>query len=402
VLGANEAATVVYVTSQSVLTKAPNPQGEKAVANSGNIFVWHEAPVGSGSWSVSFIATLSGSDEGGYRTEPGKFPLATLPVRVSPNGEFFAFMSDRSLTGYDNLDAINGQADEEVFLYGAQAQTLVCASCDPSGARPVGESGTPPGVDAYPALPIDPTRTWGLKTYGINPQSHWLAAAIPGWSEAAGGNGASLYESRLLSDSGRLFFDSRDALVPQDVNGRDDVYQYEPAGSAAGAPPNDTCGTESSTYSPRSAGCVSLISSGQGGGDSEFVDASANGNDVFFTTAAGLVPGDTDGVVDMYDASVCDTAETHPCPPSSTVASPACDSSDSCRAAPSAQPGMFGAPPSATFSGAGNVTPAPTPAVKAKAKPAKCRKGLVKKQNRCVKEKKSKKAKRAGNKRRAK
>ena len=60
---------------------------------------------------------------------------------------------------------------------------------------------------------------------------------IPGWNEAAhsgvGGNNSfevPLYESRVLSDSGRLFFDSSDGLVPQDVNGREDVYEYEPGG----------------------------------------------------------------------------------------------------------------------------------------------------------------------------
>ena len=38
--------------------------------------------------------------------------------------------------------------------------------------------------------------------------------------------------SRALFDSGRLFFDSADALVPQDTNGNTDVYEFEPRVSA--------------------------------------------------------------------------------------------------------------------------------------------------------------------------
>ena len=38
------------------------------------------------------------------------------------------------------------------------------------------------------------------------------------------------YQQRYLSDDGRLFFNSFDSLVPQDTNGKADVYEYEPAG----------------------------------------------------------------------------------------------------------------------------------------------------------------------------
>ncbi len=36
-----------------------------------------------------------------------------------------------------------------------------------------------------------------------------------------------------MSNSGRLFFDSPDALVPQDINGLEDVYEYEPTGEGS-------------------------------------------------------------------------------------------------------------------------------------------------------------------------
>ena len=56
-----------------------------------------------------------------------------------PERPWLAFMSSEQLTGYDTRDAKSGQPDEEVYLYSAATNGLVCASCDPTGARPVGE-----------------------------------------------------------------------------------------------------------------------------------------------------------------------------------------------------------------------------------------------------------------------
>ena len=78
-----------------------------------------------------------------------------------------------------------------------------------------------------------------------------------------------LYQSRYLSDSGRLFFNSGDALVPQDVNGTWDVYEYEPEGVGSCGP---AAASGSVVYRPERetasgvvepAGCVGLISSGR-------------------------------------------------------------------------------------------------------------------------------------------
>jgi hypothetical protein len=371
VLGANEEGTTVYVVSGGALTKEANVHGEEPVEGELNIFMLREGA--GGVWSTSFVASLSEDDEGAYMPQGGTpRQLAHFPVRVSANGEFLAFMSDRSLTGFDNRDAVSGEPDEEVFLYGAQAGSLVCASCDPTGARPVGELDS----GAYPGLPMDPVKAWG---------GRWLAAAIPGWNEIENpGDGSfelPLYASRVLSDSGRLFFDSSDALVPQDVNGREDVYEYEPGGE--GSCPSGE------------AGCVALISSGQGDDDSDFVDASVSGNDVFFTTADQLVPADKDETVDMYDASVCGTEGTHSCFPESSVAGPPCTTADSCRAAQAVQPGVFGPPASATFSGAGNPLPGPKPppAVAKKKTAAEVRaQKLAKALRACKKESRSKRS----------
>lgn len=85
------------------------------------------------------VAVLSAGDLPDWRQE-----LARNASRVSPDGRWLAFMSDRSLTGYDNEDVTgHGRKDEEVFEYHApqnlekESGTLTCVSCDPTGARPV-------------------------------------------------------------------------------------------------------------------------------------------------------------------------------------------------------------------------------------------------------------------------
>ncbi len=344
--GANEEGTSIYLASPAVLTEAQNSQGLTAQAGASNVYLLREAPAGSGNWSTTFIT--AGAEDGPSEQVSNRAPFVKQTARVSPNGGFLAFMSRESLTGYDNHDANSGQPDEEVYLYDAEANKLVCASCDPTGARPAGEfSGrTTGGVFLAGQVPMDPWSMW---------HEHWLAASIPGWTPDGASNTTG-YQPRYLNDSGRLFFDSVDALVPRDVNGREDVYEYEPAGVGSCRPPSYGQGA-SVVFNRTLGGCVALISAGTGNSDSVFVDASASGNDVFFATQDGLAQNDRDGAGDMYDARVCTQTET--CP-SSFAVSPACTTTDSCRVAPSPQPGVFAAPATATFAGAGNVTPAPT------------------------------------------
>jgi hypothetical protein len=106
---------------------------------------------------------------------------------------------------------------------------------------------------------------------------------------------------------------------------------------------------------------VALISSGRAAGESAFLDASESGDDVFFLTAERLVDKDVDTAFDLYDAHVCSAGA--PCIAEAQVPPP-CTTAESCRSAPAPQPDIFGSPSSATFSGQGNLTPAPAPARK--------------------------------------
>ncbi|HTB49961.1 MAG TPA: hypothetical protein VK701_03215 [Solirubrobacteraceae bacterium] len=266
-----------------------------------------------------------------YTTPEG---VGVREFELSPNGRYLAFMSNASPTGYDNRDAITGELDEEVYLYDAAANSLVCASCDPSGARPVGVFD--PGQKFEGKLLVDRNDDWEHST---------LAGSLPDLTESEQSTPA--YQPRYVFDNGTLFFNSPDTLVPRAINGEENVYEYEPEGAG----------------SCHEASCISLISSGTSKQESAFIDASASGEDAFFMTISQLAPQDYDNNYDVYDAHVCSASV--PCIPLPPVSRPPCETGDSCKAGPTPQPGIFGPPPSATFEGAGNVLP-PAPAGKAK------------------------------------
>ena len=359
VLGTSEDGSYIYFAAGGVLAAGAVPgtcDDSNDVAPTCNLYVIHNG-------TTKLVAVLSAGYQAGDSSDwaGGGSAIDGLTARVSSDGAWVAFASNRSLTGYDNLDANSGQPDEEVYLYDAQANggagKLVCASCMPSAERPVGvEFG-----DGFDTMPVAGA--------GSNwPSTDWLAADIPGWTNYLGGQ--ALYQSRYLSDSGRLFFNSDDALVPQDVNATWDVYEYEPPGVGS-------CTTSQSTFRAGEEGCVGLISSGASAEESAFLDASATGGsnaegaqgggDVFFLTAAKLALQDDDTSLDVYDAHECTSAS--PCTPTPPPSPPACVTADSCRAASTPQPAIFGSPASATFTGEGNMSPTPASKVGQKIKP---------------------------------
>ena len=168
----------------------------------------------------------------------------------------------------------------------------------------------------------------------------------------------------LLTDGGEMFFETPEALVPSDTNGQLDVYEYE-------------------------SGQAYLISSGTSSLPSILEDVSESGDDVFFRSNQQLVPQDNqEGQIVIYDARV-DGGFAEPSAP------PACTTADACRVPVSPQPSIYGAPASQTFSGVGNLAPAPPTVVKkVTKKTVRCKGGFVKKKGKCVK-KPAKKAKKS-------
>jgi hypothetical protein len=343
VADASEDASRVYFVSEEEL-------GGEGEAGERNLYLYDSSE--SGAERYRFVATLEGFAGGfpqwGVAVATGR-PIEN-GVRVTPDGRHLAFVSTRSLTGYDNRDAVGGQPVLEVYLYDVEADKLACISCNPSEGRPTS------------------------RLFVGNGSVNVAAMMAPAENQA--------FAPRALSaDGSRLFFESFDALLPRDTNGKADVYEWQQAGG------QEECGKEGADLFVASAGgCLSLISSGQSPIDSEFADASPDGSNVFIRTASSLLPQDP-GLVDIYDARV---NGGFPQPPSPPVA---CEG-EACQGPPA--PPNDPTPASSTFQGGGNVK---------ESKP-RCARKKIRRKGRCVPRKSHKRAnrthqKRANHKRRA-
>ncbi len=340
VAGQSEDLSRIYFGSTEALSAVPNSEGALPIAGKANLYLYEE---GAG---IAFVTTLNG---GSVNRALGPQPTAHT-ARTTPDGLHLAFMSAAgpgseeaegvpAPTGYDNRDAISGEADAEVYLYDAGAEKLRCASCNPSGGRPVGEE------QEFLAA------------------KYWAAAWLPAWR-------SSLQAGRMLAEDGsRLYFEASDSLAPRDANGSADVYQWEEAGGVG-------CDEADPSYSAQNEGCVSPISSGQGSGDAEVLDVSPSGDDVFFTTVQSLL-GEDYGLIDAYDARVGGGLPEAPGP------APGCEG-ESCQH-PAAAP-EFHSPASLGYEGPVNAEP----------KAKKCAKGKVRRHGRCVGKKQAKHRRRHG------
>lgn len=353
--GAGQDGSEVYFVANGVLAVGATP-GRCARAPEGreppppsatcNLYVSEPDPQHPGQRQTRLITKLATADaadwgsglsgSGHTANLPPSQDLSAVTSRVSPNGQHLAFMSARSITGYDSADAVSGEPDEEVYLYDAASGRLSCASCNPNGSgafeRPHGVFDTRLGHEGLGLL-VDRPEIW---------QDRWLAGSVPGWGfNITNSNPSALYQPRYLSDSGRLFFNSADALVPADQNGLEDVYEYEPGaiGSCAS-----------------SGGCLGLISSATSGQESAFMDASQSGNDVFFQTSAQLVAADSDKAFDIYDARVCSAGS--PCLSSTVSSSKECESLGTCRPSGSSGPAQVEVPLTSTFAGPPSISSA--------------------------------------------
>jgi hypothetical protein len=240
-----------------------------------NIYLSHEG-------ELRWLGAAEG--EAGWElgwTEGGK----GKPSRVSADGRFLLLSSKLPLTGYDTAGHF------QFYLYDAERRVTTCVSCNPTASQS--------SADASSEVPIN------------------LGPAF-----------ASAFNRTLSADAHRVFFDTPEALVPQDTNGKMDVYEWQ-------------------------NGQVRLISSGKSRDDSYFAEASENGDNAFFLTRESLVGQDIDSSMDLYDARV---EGGFPAP-----IVPATCSVDECPAG-SNNPPALPLPSSASVFGNGNLTqPAPKP-----------------------------------------
>jgi hypothetical protein len=284
---ATESGSYVYFVATGVLADNENGNKEIAEASKRNLYEWHNG-------ETIFIARLSTEgeyDEYGwhdfYSSHLGIAPATgEKSSRVTPDGATVLFASRARLTSYDNAD------QGELYLYDAASRKLTCVSCNPSGVPATGPASLAGSL---------------------------LIAATP--------ERDAFLTRNLSADGSRVFFQTKEALVPQDTNGQTDVYEWERGGAG---------------------GRLYLISTGQSGDQSYFGDASADGKDVFFFTRQPLVGQDQDQNDDLYDARVDGGIAAQNPPPTTGCTGEGC-------LAPAGPQPMFGASLSTAFAQAGNL-----------------------------------------------
>lgn len=205
-------------------------------------------------------------------------------------GGVFLFSTASALPGFNN----GGGKYEQVYRYDVSANELTCVSC--------------PGRGTTPTAGANASQDEGGRPDGKALADQALKSTIG---------------TRIASSDGsRIFFETSQALVPQDTNNLPDVYEWE----------NNH---------------VYLITTGTSSTADYLLDESASGSDVFFTTAQPLSAADSGGGYDVYDARIPRPGDRPP--PTATP----CEGSV-CQGPPST-PHLLSTPASATFSGEGNL-----------------------------------------------
>ena len=264
-----------------------------------------------GQTTPRFIATLSPEDQLVIDALREAEARRTADFQLTPGGEFAAFPSTLPLAGKGEETAEHA----EVYRYDAATEALACASC----------------------------------TLTETPSTASSSLAADGLS---------------LTEDGRLFFNSDDALVATDTDEVSDVYEWEPLGVGG-------CAETTPAYSAVTESCRALVSAGTSTFPSSLLSADASGADVYFFTRDRLAQEDENGsTMKVYDAREGGGFSYQLSPPD-------CKASDECHG-PASQ-----APPQIEIGSEAGTPHNYTPEEET-VKPVSCKKGYVKKHGACV------------------
>lgn len=256
VLGASDDASHVYFAARGQLVPG---RGRSVAANfshgSYNVYLAHAG-------QHHFVGLLRGAEVSASAKRNGALvgrstaPSSPWASRVTADGRHLLFPSSADVTGYDSGGVT------EAYLYSADDDATVCVSCRRDGQPSVGvaagsdTSTTPLASDGSTGHrnPLQPPRTLsadGSRVFFEKPDA-LATGAVSGrdnvyeWRDGqvallAGGSPAGAATRTRFedaSDSGDdAFLSTREALLPQDLNGELDVYAVRVDGGLPWTPP---------------------------------------------------------------------------------------------------------------------------------------------------------------------
>jgi hypothetical protein len=235
-------------------------------------------------------------DHGALRYLADMTGTANWAFGMTEDGRYAEFSTPNSPAGYDATSPACGGPCPQMYSYDAEADVVRCMTCVASG-------------------------TSGGAGLGVLSQGLVVYAPTP------------------VLDDGTFLFDTPDALVPEDVNRKRDVYAWKD-------------------------GKAMLLSTGTDRNDAFFADLSADGTDIYFGTFGRLVAQDTDSLRDIYSVRRDGGLVSQNLP----VKPPTECSADSCQG-PSVAPGAPPVAGSVRFEGL--ATPPSTPVVSGSVKVSK-------------------------------
>jgi hypothetical protein len=211
---ANESGDIYFYSPEDLVAGQVGADGER------NLYLYRDG-------QIHFVTTF----------QPG---TQIERITISQNGSNAAFMTKSTLTGYDAKNT------KTVYSYNAGTNALRCASCNPAGTPPVGDTVS-------------------------------VAEAGP-----------------FMANDGRTFFATKESLVPQDTNGLRDIYEYVDGRAQL---------ISTGTGDRESTGGLEVISIFFGNLQTSLEAVSRDGTDVYFSTFESLVPEDKNGsFLKIYDA----------------------------------------------------------------------------------------------------
>ena len=279
VLGLSQDGSTAAFIATGVLTADQNELHRSAQKGADNLYLYNAtsrqtrfvAELCSGpeqSGSAADPACPAGLDKGRQNDDSGLWGSSPHEAHLTPDGRFLLF------TSYGRLTLDKTSETKAVYRYDFQTGQLIRVSFGHDGNDANGND------NAYPAE---------IETGGTN------QSALDGPEELAEDGGRS-----ISADGSAVIFKTAAPLVSRDTNTGNnptckngqapsgcDIYEWREQGRGTCTEPG---------------GCVSLISSGLDPAGSYGGVISPSGADITFITSRSLVPGDTDGQRDVYDA----------------------------------------------------------------------------------------------------